>query len=202
MFILSELSDLIRIPPHTFNIPIQHAITDELNKKYSNKVIPKLGLCITIWDLLDIKDGLLKPGDGGSYVEVKFRLIIFKPFVGEILTGWVTENNAKGIKIRLEFFDDIWIPENYLFENCEFRENEQAWVWKTESDELFIDVNEKIRFKVEKENFYNIKPKNSSEAMGKFSDDDDDKEKEPKLPAYSIIASCQVSGLGCVSWWD
>ena len=195
MFILSEINDLIRIPPHTFNIPIQHAITDELNKKYANKVVPKLGVVITIWDLLDIKDGLLKAGDGGSYVEVRFRCIVFKPFVGEVLTGWVTECKATGIKVRLEFFDDIWIPADYLFEDCEFKESELAWVWNSADTELFIDVDEKIRFKVEKEVFYNVKPKSSNEAIGI-------EEPANKVPPYSIIASCQLSGLGCVSWWD
>ncbi|WLF78018.1 DNA-directed RNA polymerase III complex subunit Rpc25 [Lodderomyces elongisporus] len=195
MFILSEIEDLIRIPPQSFNIPIQHSLTDELNKKYANKVIPNLGLVITTWDLLDIKDGLLKPGDGGSYVSVRFRCIVFKPFRGEVLTGWITENNAKGIKVRLEFFDDIWIPAEYLFENCEFGEKEKAWIWKTDESELYLDINERIRFRVEQENFYNVKPKTSSEASGL-------EEPKEKLPAYSITASCQAPGMGCVSWWE
>ena len=76
MFILSKLSDLVRIPPHTFNIPIQESITNELNKKFANKVISNLGLVISLWDLIDIKDGLLKPGDGASFVEVTFRCVV------------------------------------------------------------------------------------------------------------------------------
>ncbi|CAI5757909.1 unnamed protein product [Candida verbasci] len=195
MFILSEIEDLVRIPPNTFNIPIQHAITDELHKKYSNKIINNLGLVVSIWDISDIKDGLLKPGDGGSYVGVTFRAIVFKPFRGEVLTGWVTECNPMGIKIRLGFFDDIWIPKNYLFEECEFKEVEKAWVWNMDGNELFIDMNEKVRFRVEEENFYNIKPKTSNEALGL-------EEPKNKLPAYSLIASCQEYGMGCISWWD
>ncbi|CAK9438425.1 uncharacterized protein LODBEIA_P26490 [Lodderomyces beijingensis] len=195
MFMLSEIQDLIRIPPHAFNIPIQHALTDELNKKYANKIVPNLGLAITVWDLLDIKDGLLKPGDGGSYVEVKFRFIIFKPFRGECLTGWITECTARGIKARLEFFDDIWIPQEYLFEDCQFKEAENAWVWVQDGHELYLDVNERIRFTIEQENFYNVKPKSSSEAAGL-------EEPREKLPAYSLTASCQSPGMGCVSWWE
>lgn len=34
-------------------------------------------------------------------------------------------------------------------------------------------------------------------------DDDDDEEKSKNtLPPYSITASCQDYGMGCVSWWD
>jgi DNA-directed RNA polymerase III subunit RPC8 len=196
MFILSEVSDLVRIPPHTFNIPIQHAITDELNQKFANKVISNLGLVVTIWDLLDIKDGLLKPGDGGAYVEVRFRCIVWKPFVGEILTGWVSECNGEGLKVKLEFFDDIIIPKDYLFENCTFKPNENAWVWQPDEEtELFIDVNEKIRFRVEEELFFNIKPKSSTEALAVD-------EPEKKATPYALKASMQSEGLGCVSWWS
>ena len=100
-------------------------------------------MVITIWDILDIKDGLLKPGDGGSYVEVRFRSIVWKPFRGEILTGWVTECTAKGIKVRMEFsmrFDS----KRFLFENCKYSELEQAWIYLLDENELFIDVNEKL----------------------------------------------------------
>lgn len=195
MFILSEISDLIRIPPSAFNVPIQHSISDELNKKYANKIIANLGLVITIWDILDIKDGLLKQGDGGSYVEVRFRSIVWKPFRGEILTGWVTECTAKGIKVRMEFFDEIWIPKDFLFENCKYSELEQAWIYLLDENELFIDVNEKIRFRVEEENFYNVKPKLEDEQT-------EEEKKATTLPPYTITASCQDYGMGCVSWWD
>ena len=126
MFILSKLSDLVRIPPHTFNIPIQESITNELNKKFANKVISNLGLVISLWDLIDIKDGLLKPGDGASFVEVTFRCVVWKPFIGEVLTGWVSECSAEGIKVKLEFFDEIFIPKNYFFENCFFKPVEKV----------------------------------------------------------------------------
>lgn len=195
MFILSEISDLIRIPPSAFNVPIQHSISDELNKKYANKIIANLGLVITIWDILDIKDGLLKPGDGGSYVEVRFRSIVWKPFRGEILTGWVTECTAKGIKVRMEFFDEIWIPKDFLFENCKYSELEQAWIYLLDENELFIDVNEKIRFRVEEENFYNVKPKLEDEQT-------EEEKKATTLPPYTITAFCQDYGMGCVSWWE
>lgn len=196
MFILSEVSDLVRIPPHTFNIPIPQSISNELSKKYANKVVSNLGLVVCVWDLLDIKDGLLKPGDGAAFVEVRFRCVVWKPFIGEILTGWVSECTAEGIKIKTEFFDEIVIPKNYLFENCSFRPADKAWVWQPDEEtELFIDVNEKIRFRIEEEIFVNIKPKTSSEAQGLL-------EPENKVSPYALLASCQTDGMGCVSWWD
>lgn len=196
MFILTEFEDLIRIPPHTFNTPIQNALTNELNHKFANKVVNNLGLVITVWDLLCIKDGRIKPGDGAAFVETRFRCIVWKPFVGEILTGWVAECSAQGIKVKVGFFDDIFIPKSYLFENCTFKLADKAWIWSPDDEnELYIDTNDKIRFRIEEEIFVNVKPKNSNEAMGLEVPDN-------KIPPYALLASCQTDGMGCVSWWD
>lgn len=196
MFVLSELSDLVRVPPHSFSTPVPQVLRDELHKKYSNKVISNLGLALEVWDILAIADGLLKPGDGGAYVDVQFRVVVWKPFIGEILTGWVADCSAEGIKVRMEFFDEVFIPKDYLFEGCTFKPVEKAWVWLPDADtELFIDINDKIRFRVEEEVFVNIKPKLSSEALGL-------EEQTNKAPPYALIASCQTDGMGCVSWWD
>ncbi|KAF8003137.1 DNA-directed RNA polymerase III subunit RPC8 [Metschnikowia aff. pulcherrima] len=196
MFILSQISDLVRIPPQSFNMPLHHVLKNELHQKYSNKVITNVGLAVAVWDILEIKDGLLRPGDGGSYVEVKFRMVVWKPFIGEILCGWVADCSPEGIKVRMEFFQEIFIPKDYLFESCIYKPVEKAWVWKPdEESELFLDINEKIRFRVEEEIFVNIKPQSSSEALG--LDDTSN-----KAPPYALIASCQTDGMGCVSWWD
>lgn len=147
-----------------------------------------MGLVVNIWDIQDIKEGLLRPGDGASYVEITFRAVVWKPFVGEILEGTVTDCSIEGIKVKLDFFDEIFIPKNYLFENCEFKGADKAWCWLIdEENQLYIDINEKVRFRVEEEVFYNIKPKDDT---------------ENRAPPYAIIASCQGDGMGCVSWWD
>lgn len=192
MFILSEVADVIKILPQTFNLPIHEAVKNELHKKYANKVIANLGLVVAVWDILDIQDGNLKPGEGAVFVKVQFRCVVWKPFVGEILSGWVTQCTAEGIKVSVKFFDDIFVPKNYFFENCAFKPVEKAWVWRPDEEtELYIDVNERVRFRVEEEVFLNIKPRPAGPD-----------EEETTVPSYALIASCQTDGMGCVSWWE
>ncbi|ODQ81265.1 hypothetical protein BABINDRAFT_175032 [Babjeviella inositovora NRRL Y-12698] len=194
MFILSNVTDLVRIPPHTFGRPVKESVTTELNKKYANKIINNLGLVVTIWDLLEVDDGLLKPGDGATFINVRFRCVVWKPFVGEVLTGWIANCTPEGIKVKLEFYDEIFIPANYLFEGCEYSPEDLAWVWRPDADtNLYLDVNEKIRFRVEEEIFANIKPKGPAGL---------DEEEKNVTPPYALLASCQTDGMGCVSWWE
>ena len=42
-------------------------------------------------------------------------MIVFRPFVGEVLTGRIMAATHAGLRISLEFFDDISIPAHLLF---------------------------------------------------------------------------------------
>ncbi|GMG50222.1 unnamed protein product [[Candida] boidinii] len=83
---------------------------------------------------MEIDDGLLKPGDGATFVNVKFRCVVFKPFVGEVLTGWIEKITETGIKVNLEFFNDIFIPKKFIFDSSEYSKDENAWVWSVDED--------------------------------------------------------------------
>jgi len=45
----------------------------------------------------------------------EFRMTVFRPFVGEVLTGRIMAATHRGIRISLEFFDDIFIPGHLIF---------------------------------------------------------------------------------------
>ncbi len=198
MFVLSRLSDLIRIPPDQFNRKPKKAIIGELNKKYANKVVNNLGLVICVWDLIKVDDGLLKPGDGASFIKCEVRVVVFRPFVGEILTGWIEKCTPEGIKVKMEFFNDVFIPKALLFEGSEFSLNDNAWIWDADGTKLYLDVNEMIRFRVEEEIFVNVKPKGPNLE----NEEPTQEELEDRKPSYAILGSCQTDGMGCVSWWD
>ena len=72
MFNLTKISDLIRLPPDEFSLPLSEALEDLINAKYSNKVIHNVGLCITLYDILEFEDGLTRNGDGSVYIKSKW----------------------------------------------------------------------------------------------------------------------------------
>lgn len=192
MFNLTVIEDVIRMEPDQFGQDTEKILQLEINRKYANRVVHNVGLCICIYDIESYGDGLIKPGDGAVYVKTKFRMIVFRPFIGEALVGWVSSCTEDGIKVRMEFFDDIEIPKHLLFETCEFVRAEQAWVWKTTDHDFYIDINEKIRFRVEKEYFVEQHPKGPNEEEDLAS----------RVAPYTIEGSCQLDGMGLVSWWE
>lgn len=170
------MEDTIRLDPSVLGLPTRQALEQEINRKYANRVLRDVGLFIALYDVQSCSDGQLKPGDGGVYTKVEFRLVSFMPFEGEVLVGWISRCTSEGINVRMEFFDNIFIPKTMLFEDSHFISKDQAWVWRMNGYELFMDTNEKIRFRVEQRKF-------------------------DRQEGMQIIASCQVDGMGLLSWW-
>ncbi|KAF9406335.1 DNA-directed RNA polymerase III subunit rpc25 [Podila epigama] len=199
MFNLAEIKDTIKIEPSGFRKKKPQAITDEINRKYANKVLQDVGLCIAMYDILYASEGFIHHGDGCSYVTVHFRLVIFRPFIGEILTGKIRSCNQEGVRVTLGFFDDIFIPYTYLQENSEFNSDEQVWVWMYDENEMFMDLEEDIRFRVESEQFFDTSPSVRPKKEG--VDTPDLSANSAKQAPYSLTCSIQGDGLGLLSWW-
>ncbi|ORX85363.1 hypothetical protein K493DRAFT_331631 [Basidiobolus meristosporus CBS 931.73] len=198
MFILSVFKDTVKIVPQNFRKSKNDALADEINKKYANKVVHDVGLCISLHDILEASEGFIHHSDGCSYVKVKFRLIVFRPFIGEVITGKIRSSSSEGVRVSLGFFDDILIPPALLQESTEFDQNEQVWVWRFDGNELFMDIDETIRLRVIDEMFVDATP--IPDAKNKLKSNEA-AESKPVEPPYSLLCSIQEDGLGLVSWW-
>jgi DNA-directed RNA polymerase III subunit RPC8 len=121
MFILSEIEDLVQIHPSSFRLPTLVAIEEELNRKYANRVIHELGLGIKVFQVSKVSDPIVHSCQDGSFQQkVVFTLIVFKPFEGEIILGIIKECDINsGVRVHLNFFEDIYIPPPYLIQPSE-----------------------------------------------------------------------------------
>ncbi|CAD0030770.1 unnamed protein product [Aureobasidium pullulans] len=163
MYIIVTIADLIQISPQDFEKRSAQAIEDNINLKYADKVIHRVGLCVALYDILQTSEGLIGHGTGIVNVNVDFRMIVFRPFKGEILTGKILSSSDMGIRISMGFFDDIFVPApGMLFEPAKHHlteDGERVWVWETAPDNLlYFDVNEVVKFRVEAETWTDLSP--------------------------------------------
>lgn len=56
--------DTVAVHPSQFGLPPQQAVTNELNKKYANRVLHDVGVCICVFDLSEVGEGKVRYGDG------------------------------------------------------------------------------------------------------------------------------------------
>ena len=73
MFVLSRLRCLVRLQPNRWESPLPDAVKDEINAKMANTVLHGVGLVLGVYDIVDIGNSFLFPGDGCSHTKVTFR---------------------------------------------------------------------------------------------------------------------------------
>jgi len=204
MFVLSVIQDAVRLPPADFSINQVESLKVAIAAKYANKVVRNVGLCIMVYDLLEIGDGFIFPGDGAANFEIKFRLVVYLPFVGEVLIGKIKNSTEEGLWITMDFFDDIFIAQADMQPGTRFIQSEQTWAWKytdkedgSEAD-LFMDVGETLRFRVTGEQFTDSLAPDEAGPPSKLSEIENVGNLKPP---YEIFATVNDFGLGMLTWW-
>lgn len=62
-----------------------------LLETFLDKVIPDVGLVVTLYDVLDVGQGTVYHSNGGAHYKVRFSVVAFRPFIGEVLTGVIKD---------------------------------------------------------------------------------------------------------------
>jgi len=101
MYYQVKVSDYVRVPPSSFGDELKLAIVQELKKKYGGFISKELGLVIDVDGVEEVKDGIIIPGDGSSYYETIFTLIVFRPEMQEICLGTIRDIADFGAFINL-----------------------------------------------------------------------------------------------------
>ncbi len=91
MFYRVAIKDHIRVPPDHFNLEVEEAVLKMIKKKYEGLISKDLGVVIDVSKVEEIGEGVIIPGDGASYYDVTFDLIIFKPELQELLLGKIRD---------------------------------------------------------------------------------------------------------------
>ena len=71
--------------------PTEEAIKHVLEDTFIDRVIYNVGLVVTLYDVLKIGEGVSYPSQGATHYKVTFRVVVFKPFPGELVIGNVKE---------------------------------------------------------------------------------------------------------------
>jgi len=91
MFYKTKVKDHIRVAPKFFDLSREDAIKECVRKKYEGYITPELGIVIDLFEVNEIGEGVIIPGDGASYYETKFELFIFKPEMQEVVLGKIKD---------------------------------------------------------------------------------------------------------------
>jgi DNA-directed RNA polymerase subunit E' len=107
MFYEVELKAHIRIPPSSFNMEVEDAITNEINETYKEYISKDFGIVIALSEVVEIREGIIIPGDGAAYYDTIFKLFTFKPEMHEVALGNISEITDFGAFINLGPIDGM-----------------------------------------------------------------------------------------------
>lgn len=200
-----KLQDDIKVHPSDLGKPRAQAISAVLEKLYLDKVIADVGLVITLYDILSIGDGQIYHSEGSATFQVVFRLVVFRPAEGEVITGTVAKSVPEGLHVSLGFFHDVFIPEHFLQQPSAYVDDQEqgqsVWRWDFDGTQMFMDAGEPIRVCVREVTFlprptplelHQARLEGNTGAVGTATN--------PYVPMRVVGEICG-DGLGLVSWW-
>jgi len=91
MFYLTEVEDYIRVEPKLFGLPTMESVEQQLKETYADYYDKEIGKVISIIEVLEVGEGVLIPGDGAAYYRSRFKLLVWKPELQELVYGIVSE---------------------------------------------------------------------------------------------------------------
>lgn len=91
MFYKTQIEDHIRVSPELFEKPLNEAILSQIKSEYDGYISKDFGIVIDVSDIVEVAEGIIIPGDGAPYYNVKFSILAFKPEMQEVIPGQIKD---------------------------------------------------------------------------------------------------------------
>ncbi len=91
MFYILDVEEHVRVEPKHFGLPTHEAIEKQLNEDFIDSVSKEFGYVISVLSVDSVEQGVLIPGDGSAFYNSKFKLLVWKPELHEIVFGTISE---------------------------------------------------------------------------------------------------------------
>lgn len=101
MFYLVEMEDYVRVEPRLFGLPTLEAVEKQLKEIYADYYDKELGKAVAVIEVLSVGEGIIIPGDGAAYYNSKFKMLVWKPELHELVFGEIAEITNFGAFINL-----------------------------------------------------------------------------------------------------
>jgi DNA-directed RNA polymerase subunit E'/Rpb7 len=121
----------------------RQALLSAIAAKFLFRVIPDVGMVVSIASLTQVADDVhLLPGQAKVWVQCTFTLVVFKPKVGDRIRATIVEQSPTlGIRLSMDFFDQIVVPPQFLVEGSEWEPTIRQWGIRDEAGAFIRYVN-------------------------------------------------------------
>jgi DNA-directed RNA polymerase subunit E' len=143
--------DIVRIPPDKFDKPINEAAWEELRATYEGMITKNMGIIVSVYDVNVEPEGRIIPGDGATYHDATFKILVFQPFIKEVVEGEVNTIVGPGLFVDLGASDGFVYVGQIADKKVEFDPTRPAMILR--DSKRMIERGDWVRARV-----YNVAP--------------------------------------------
>lgn len=140
------ISDTVRVPPDKFGEPLEEVVMDLLRKTYEGVMDRDVGVVLAISEVKEIGPGRLIMGDGGSYHDVVFDALVYKPEINEVVLGEVIELTDFGAFVRIGPLDGLLHVSQVMDDFVSYNKNKG--VLQGKQTKRTLKVGDKVRARI------------------------------------------------------
>ncbi|WP_297504072.1 DNA-directed RNA polymerase [Thermococcus sp.] len=130
MYKLLTIKDVVRIPPRMFTMDPKEAAKAVLREAYEGIYDRDEGVVLAVMDVREVGQGVIVPGDGATYHEVIFDVIVWKPEMHEVFEGEVIDVAPYGAFIRIGPMDGLVHISQLMDDYVVFDEKNKQFIGK------------------------------------------------------------------------
>ncbi|WP_297534601.1 DNA-directed RNA polymerase [Thermococcus sp.] len=146
MYKLLTVKDVVRIPPKMFTMDPKEAAKKVLRETYEGIYDRDEGVILAVMDVKEIGQGVIVPGDGATYHEVTFDVLVWKPENQEVVLGEVVEMMPYGAFIRIGPMDGLVHISQLMDDYVVFDEKNRQFIGK-ESGRI-LKLGDRVRARI------------------------------------------------------
>jgi DNA-directed RNA polymerase subunit E' len=138
LYKMVERVDTVRIPPKMLGKPLPEVVNDLTHESFEGKVDKENNLTILCTDVEPVGHGRIVHGDGAVYQRVKFKALVFRPELHEVVQGKVCEILRFGAFVRFGPLDGLLHISQIMDDRIDIDETNNRLVGKDTKRDLRI----------------------------------------------------------------
>jgi len=107
MYKILSVEDKIRVPPLKFDLSLEEAVKSSLEERWTGLIQRDVGVILAMVAVDNVGEGKILPGDGAIHYPVKFKMLVYKPELHELVKGNIIDVTEFGVFIRLGPLDGM-----------------------------------------------------------------------------------------------
>eukprot|EP00053_Salpingoeca_punica_P008800 m.78619 g.78619 ORF g.78619 m.78619 type:complete len:174 (-) comp14757_c0_seq3:2106-2627(-) len=147
MFFILPLQHEILLHPEHFGPTLKTTLKNKLHEEVEGTCQGRHGFIIAVQRVIDISDGRILPGRGHALFVIKYKALVFRPFVGEVVDAIVSGVIEAGIVAEVGplsvFISNHWIPDNFVFDRSSHPPR-----YKSKDESESIQADDSIRLRI------------------------------------------------------